>query len=344
MIAFHSIILLLISAAAQPAASAPRGAADTRAGVALIRRDAEALQPLVTTELARKFLRATADLPAIMPRTLYRDARMRSYLSESEITRLDAAGRQALIPVTLDESFYYNTKYGSPLAYVRPLELLGRAGMRDVAGRKVLDFGYGTIGHPRLLAGLGADVTGVDIDPLLRALYGAAGDQGVVKERGVRKGRITLIDGHYPANEAVRTAVGAGYDLIVSKNTLKRGYIHPAEPVDGRLRIDLGVDDAEFVGALYAALRPGGRVMIYNISPAPSPRGQPYKPWADGRCPFPRAMWEAVGFRLIAFDRDDSEAARDVAHALGWDRGETPIDLRTDLFAMYSLMQKPPAE
>src|SRR5262245_30155058 len=130
MTAFHSIILLLI-AAAPPAQSPPRGAADTPTGVALIRRDAEALQPLVTTELARGFLRATADLPAIMPRTLYRDARKRSYLSESEITRLDAEGRRALIPITLDESFYYNTKYGSPLAYVRPLDLLGRAGIRD---------------------------------------------------------------------------------------------------------------------------------------------------------------------------------------------------------------------
>jgi hypothetical protein len=85
-------------------------------------------------------------------------------------------------------------------------------------------------------------------------------------------------------------------------------------------------------------------VLIYNICPAPSPRGQPYKPWADGRCPFPKATWESAGFRVIAFDRDDSDAARAVAHALGWDRGETPIDLKTDLFATYSLMQRPPAE
>lgn len=336
-------IILLLASAAAPAPPQPR-AADAPAGVALIRQEAEALQPLVTSELAREFLRATADLPTIRPRTLYHDARTRSYLSESEVARLDAEGRRALIPVTLDESFYYNTRYGSPLAYARPLELLGRAGVRDVAGRKVLDFGYGTIGHLRLLAGLGAKVTGVDIDPLLRALYTAAEDQGVVKDRTGRDGRITLIDGHYPADEAVRAAVGAGYDLILSKNTLKMGYIHPAEPVDGRLRIDLGVDDAEFVGALYAASRPGGRVLIYNISPAPSPCGQPYKPWADGRCPFPKAMWESAGFRVIAFDRDDSDAARAVARALGWDRGETPIDLKADLFATYSLMQRPPGE
>jgi SAM-dependent methyltransferase len=334
-------VILMFAAAVLPQ---PRDGVDAPAGVARIRREAEALRPLVTSELAREFLRATADLPAVSPRTLYRDARRGSYLAEPEVTPLGAERRRALVPLTLDESFYYYTKYGSPLAYARPLELLARAGVHDVAGRKVLDFGYGTVGHLRLLAGLGADVTGVDVDPLLRALYSAVGDQGPVKGRTGRQGRITLVDGHFPANEAVRAAVGTGYDLIASKNTLKMGYIHPAEPVDDRLRVDLGVDDAGFVRALYSALRPGGRVLIYNICPAPSPPGQPYKPWADGRCPFPKAVWESAGFQIIAFDREDSEAAREVAHALGWDRGDTPIDLKADLFATYSLMRKPPGE
>ena len=49
---------------------------------------------------------------------------------------------------------YYTTKYGSPLAYSRPIDLLGQAGLQDVSGRKILDFGYGTVGHLRLLAGM----------------------------------------------------------------------------------------------------------------------------------------------------------------------------------------------
>ena len=95
-----------------------------------------------------------------------------------------------------------------------------------------------------------------------------------------------------------------------------------------------------FVRALYDALKPGGRVLIYNICPAPSPPGQPYKKWADGRCPFARETWEAAGFRVVAFDRDDSEVIRQFAHALGWDQGDSPIDLKADLFARYSLMEK----
>ena len=208
---------------------------------------------------------------------------------------------------------------------------------------KIFDFGYGTVGHLRLLAGLGADVTGLDVNPLLRALYGAPEDQGPVKSRRGRDGRLRLIDGRFPADKSVASNVGTNYDLIVSKNTLKRGYVHPERPVEPRQLLGLGVDDAQFVKALHDALKPGGRVMIYNICPAPSPPGQPYKNWADGRCPFAREVWESAGFRILAFDRDDSEAIRRVAHAaLGWDQGESSIDLKSDLFAQYSLMERRP--
>src|SRR5262249_53062441 len=156
---------------------------------------------------------------------------------------------------------------------------------------RILDFGYGTIGHLRLLAGLGAEVTGVDVDPMLRALYSAPEDQGIVKSRRGREGRLRLIDGQFPADKTVKTLVGEGYDLIISKNTLKRGYVHPERPVDPRRLLGLGVADDTFVKALYDALKPGGRVMIYNICPAPSPPGQPYKNWADGRCPFAKEVW-----------------------------------------------------
>ena len=52
-------------------------------------------------------------------------------------------------------------------------------------------------------------------------------------------------------------------------------------------------------------------------------------------------VWVAAGFRIVAFDRDDSDAIRRLAHALGWDRGESAMDLKNDLFAKYSLMEKP---
>jgi SAM-dependent methyltransferase len=324
--------------------SSSLGVTDPPAGesaTAILRREAEALEPLVSSKLAKEFLKATPSLPAISPRKLFLDEARKTYLTESAAGSLGEVEKRALRPIPVDESFYYTTKYGSPLAYSRPIDLLGQAGLEDVSGRKVLDFGYGTVGHLRLLAGLGADVTGVDVDPLLRALYSTPEDQGLVKNSKGRDGRIRLIDGRFPADETVRTAVGGNYDLIISKNTLKRGYVHPERPVEPRRLLNLGVEDAAFVGVLYESLKPGGRVLIYNISPAPSPPGQPYKNWADGRCPFARETWESAGFRVVAFDRDDSETMRRFAHVLGWDRGESPIDLKNDVFAQYSLMEKP---
>jgi SAM-dependent methyltransferase len=311
------------------------------AGVALLRKEAKALEPLVSSRLARDFLNATAVLPSVAPRTLYADKTNKSVFNEADFGSLAKSQRETLSRVSVDETLYYTTKYGSPLAYARPLDLLGKSGLESVTGRKVLDFGYGMIGHLRLLAELGADITGVDVDPMLRALYSAPEDTEVATTRQGIRGRIRLINGRFPADQAVREAVGAGYDLILSKNTLKKGYVHPDRPVEQRRLLNLGVDDATFLKSIHAALKPGGRILIYNISPAPSPPGRPFKNWADGRCPFPKHSWESVGFHVIAFDQDDTSAIRVLAHALDWDRGEAPIDLKTDLFASYSLFEKP---
>jgi hypothetical protein len=149
-----------------------------------------------------------------------------------------------------------------------------------------------------------------------------------------------LLDGRFPADGEIKAAVGSGYDLFLSKNTLKRGYVHPERPVEKRRLLNLDVEDADFVRAVHDALNPKGWAMIYNVCPAPSPPDQPYKPWADGRCPFPRAVWEAAGFQILEFDRDDSQAIRTFAHALGWDRGDGAMNLKNDLFAQYSLFRK----
>ncbi|MCG8407297.1 MAG: class I SAM-dependent methyltransferase [Phycisphaerales bacterium] len=310
-------------------------------GVALLHQEAEAVRPLLRSDLAKTFLGATPRLPKIAPRTLYRDPTTRKYYSKSGMGRLSKEQRNALVPVEIGESVYYTTKYGTPLAFARPLDLIGESGLKSLSGKRVLDFGYGTVGQLRLMANLGADVVGVDVDPFLRELYSEPSDQGVVKNPEGRDGRITLVHGRWPAERDAKEAVKGGFDLIISKNTLKNGYLHPAQPVDKRMLIQLGVEDSDFVKALYAALAPGGKVMIYNISPAPSPPGKPYKPWSDGRCPFPTSLWESVGFRIIVFDRDDSDAVRKMAHALGWDRGKQAMDLEKDLFAQYTLVERP---
>lgn len=110
--------------------------------------------------------------------------------------------------------------------------------------------------------------------------------------------------------------------------------------MDARRLVHLGVGDSGFVAALYGVLKPGGFALIYNISPAPAAAGKPYIPWADGRCPFPRAQLEAAGFEVIAFDRDDSAFIRRMGHALGWDDPDgAKMDLKKDLFARYTLMR-----
>ena len=316
-----------------PAKPEPPASAITR-----IKTEAEALKPLVKSDLAKRFLEAIPRLPPVTPRSLYRDPETKALLSEAAVKNLDEEKRKTLTVIPITEKVYYDTKYGTPLAYARVLEVWGAAGVKELGGKRVLDFGYGTIGHLRLLALCGASAVGVDVDPLLPALYSAPGDTGVMPGS---KGSVTIVDGQFPASETVRKAIGGGYDLILSKNTLKKGYIHPSQTVDKRLLVDLGVDDAAFVRALYDALKPGGYVLIYNLSPAPAPPGQPYKPWADGLSPFPRTVWEAAGFRVREFDRDDNAAARAMARALAWDKGPQPMDVENDLFAHYTLLQKP---
>jgi hypothetical protein len=339
MTARHVVALALAWASLHAGGSIARAQApapgDTSA-VAQLQREAKSLVPLASTTLGRRFIAGATTLPHVTPRTLRHDSTRTRYWSATEAAALPATVRDSMLSRTLDESFYYTTRYGSPLAYLRPLELLARAGFDSVAGKRIVDFGYGTVGHLRLLAGLGAEVTGIEVDPLLRALYSEPGDQG-----RIGSGSLRLLHGQFPADAGVAAAAGRGVDLFISKNTLKNGYIHPAEKVDPRRLVHLGVSDSAYVAALYAMLAPGGRVMIYNLCPAPAPPGKPYIPWADGRCPFPVEMWKRAGFVVTAFDQDDGEAARRMAHALGWDQGEQPMKLETDLFASYTLVMKP---
>ncbi|HET9480609.1 MAG TPA: hypothetical protein VFP98_02545 [Candidatus Polarisedimenticolia bacterium] len=87
---------------------------------------------------------------------------------------VEAIGRDAatLAPLYSSELVrrFLNTRYGSPLAYARALEIVSDSGMTDLSGRRVLDVGYGGIGHLRLMASLGAEFVGVEVDPLLALL------------------------------------------------------------------------------------------------------------------------------------------------------------------------------
>src|SRR5438132_4960834 len=143
-------------------------------------------------------------LPPISPQR-FADAAVRLPAVKKRIVQV--GGERQIV----DEEYYYTTRYGTPLAYARPLEVLAGAGFTDVAGKRLVDFGYGGIGQLLMLASLGAGAVGIDVDPLLRAMYaerdGRFGD-----------GSLRTLDGRWPTDAPVRAAVGGGYDLLLSKN------------------------------------------------------------------------------------------------------------------------------
>ncbi len=307
-------------------------------------QQAEALRPMVTTPFAKQMLDAVPSLPAIETRTIYYDPRSQKAVTAEAAQAIDPAELVSWKKLDLDEQFYYFTRYGTPLASVRSFDLAAAASpnLATTAGKRIADFGYGTIGQLRLLASQGAHATGIEVDPILEALYSADNDTGKIVlvdgSAASEPGEIKLVTGSWPADESIKGAVGEGYDLFISKNTLKRGYVHPEREVDPRMLVHLKVDDAAFVRDMFTMLKPGGVAIIYNISPAPSKPDEPYRPWTDGRCPFAREIFEQVGFEVVEYDKDDTAFVKSMALALGW---QEAMDIENDLFAHYTLVRKP---
>lgn len=301
---------------------------------------ANAVEPLVQSSTVKSFVYAVAGLPEVQPRTVYFQREPKAAFTPEEFEKLPKEQQAGIRKLDFDAAKYYDTFYGSPLSYARALDLCAAAGMVNFSSARILDYGYGGAGHLRALAMLGAEATGVDVDPILRVLYSGPGDQGVIPPHGRsgQPGKLWLVDGFWPGTPKVRADVGSRYDLFISKNTLKNGYVHPAEGVDPKRALSLGVTDDEFLKALAETINPGGLVMIYNLGPAPAPEGKPVIPWADIRCPFSKEQWAAAGFDIIAFDQDDRPEFVKHAKALGWDK--SGMDLDGDLFVSYTLVKR----
>jgi len=327
-----SALVLLLAFAVESKPTAPSQPSSLPA-------EARALQPLATRELGRAFLKAAEAAPAYAPRTVYRRGKAREWLAAASFANLSPKDRAAWTPMMVDEETYQGLFYGSPMAYLLPLERLGASGLGSLQGKRVADFGHGGIGQLRLFAELGAEALGIDVDPLQPVLYSMPGDQGPFGKVG---GSVKLIHGRFPADSKLVAALGGGYDLFLSKNTLKRGYIHPAEKVDPRMLVNLGVDDPTFLKAVASTLKPGGWFVIYNLSPAPSAPGKPYLPWSDGRCPFSPEDLATAGFETLLRDAVDDKAARALAAALGWDKPPVDMKLESDLFALVTIARKKP--
>jgi hypothetical protein len=311
-----------------------------------LRKEAGSIMHLLNTVAARRVAVSTTWLPVMDDaRTIYVDQGGTRAFTQGEYEKLKEDEKQGLRAVEFDGYRFYYTKYGSPMAYLRPLDIVAESigGALALRNKRIMDYGYGTIGHLRLMASQNMDVVGVEVDPMLRALYSAPDDQGKVPGVGLDDvpppGHLTLVHGSWPKDPEVAKQVGGGYDIITSKNTLKNGFIHPEKPVDKRMMVDLGVPDEQFVAKVCEALKPGGYFLIYNICPAQK-EGKDYMPWADGRCPFPREMLEKAGFEVLQYNKDDTATIRQFGAALEWNKGPRPMDLENDLFAEYTLARK----
>lgn len=347
VLALTPIVALASVADAQsqppPAQPAP-APAPKLSGVALLKDQSAKLTPLAKSQLARDFLSAASSLPERAARTIYRNKDKNLALTAEAYNQLPEADRAGFTPKECDENFYYQTGYGSPLVYARPLDILADHGFTSAGGKYILDFGYGTIGQLRLLASLGARANGVDVEPMFKALYSQPDDTGNIESVGnFPPGFLSIYEGQWPANAALAADIGGNFDLFISKNTLKRGYIHPARETDPKRLVHLGVDDATYLKSVYTALKPGGLFMIYNICPAQNPPDKDYIPWADGQCPFPRERCEKTGFEILEFDTVDNDAILEYWMTLGYDNGKGRDDAAKNTFAWYTLMRRPVA-
>jgi hypothetical protein len=309
--------------------------------IGTLNRHAIALNPLVKSGVAVQFLDAVKDLPSVKPRIFYYNKDSRKVIDSVDyFSRTDSA-RAGFAPKEYGDEFYYYTRYGTPLAFVRALDLVCQQGVKSIDGASVIDFGFGSIGQLRLLASLGATAYGIEVDKFLPLLYSTPDDTGVIPRSAVagqgKSGAVHLLYGSFPTDSAIARQLKGTHDLFISKNTLKRGYIHPEREADPRMLINLGVSDSVFVKSVYDLLKPEGYFMIYNLHPARSKPDEKYIPWSDGRCPFDKSLLETIGFKVIAFDVDDTPFAHEMAKAIGWDK---EMDLSKDLFGMYTLVRK----
>ncbi|MFM7741806.1 MAG: hypothetical protein ACKO9H_20625, partial [Planctomycetota bacterium] len=144
-----------------------------------LKADADKLKPLVKAELAKNFLAATAQLQEPAARKVYRSNDKTRAISQREFETLSAEQQAEFTLRDCPPEFYFETAYGSPLVYARVLELASPL-VELKPGMKALDFGCGTIGQLQLLANCGFKAHGVDVEPVLGALYCEPGDSGPI--------------------------------------------------------------------------------------------------------------------------------------------------------------------
>lgn len=217
--------------------------------------EAKKIRPLLKNPLSTSLLEKVPllDVPGNIA-SIYYNKKDKLALSPEDYTRLkDTSGYQQL---NLNNTYYYYTRYGTPLAYVLPFELLGN--LPELASKplKILDYGFGTIGHLKLLTENNHIVHGVEIDPILNLLY---------KEEDMANDNLKLFYGYFPKDKSLVKKLDNNYDVFISKNTLKKGYVHPDIEVNKKYLLNFGVSDDDYLQAISELLKPDGYFLIYNL-------------------------------------------------------------------------------
>lgn len=303
------------------------------ATVAALTTQATLLPSVLRNRWAVEYAAQVTQLLPIAPRKLF----CTSNLCWPENQIPPSAGRAR--PEFADEADYYGTGLASPLFHARLVDLVAEGQLAKQAGKRVLDLYAESIGPLKLLAASGFYAVGVSQSPRLRALYAQSGDQGPVSLPGRDvSGHVAFLSGDFPSDPAVRAKVGQGYEFVLVKNVLKRGTVRPTSEVPPEQVFGLGMPDADYLRSLRELLRPGGRLLVYNLCKTPNPMY--YDPQTDCRSPWSQAEWQTAGFVVTDFERNDTEMARKFAEALGFDRAPVAIP-NADLYAVYTLVLKP---
>lgn len=265
-----------------------------------LRRLSSQLEPRVSELWVKEWLKSVKTLKSVKPTTWY---------CTEDKDRCAPKPGEGLVAREVNDEFVY-ARITEPLGYTRVFELLSSLGWQP-KGKKVLDFGYGNLGQLLMLSSLGAKVHGVEVDRLL-----VDGTKDISKS-------LVLHHGHFAGDEKLVKEIGTGFDLWISKNTLKRGYV---KPLEGKAVIELGGDALKIIAS---EVKAGGYFVIYNLAPA---QKKPYLPMADGHSPFSKEELQTAGFEVISFDVDDSKLARELGNSLEW--GDEK------LFATYTIARR----
>jgi hypothetical protein len=207
--------------------------ADTPAPVAVLRAEAERVLALVECKGTKAFLAATSALPEIGERVVAYDPKAREARTAEELAALPAEERARFQPASFDGGFYYTTRSGSPLAYARMLRRR-RAPERRARERRA---------HPASACSTSATAASATCacSPASAATWWAwtstrcctpyyrAEDQGPIARAkpGGAAGKLALVHGRFPAEAAVKQAIGQGYDLRALEEHAQEGLRAP---------------------------------------------------------------------------------------------------------------------